>query len=236
MSEPIRVAVVVEGPTDAIVLEAILSALLPAREIVLNVLQPEGSIAFDSGAFGRMGGGWTGVYRWCRQAAHEGNGSVANSAALFSHDVLVLHVDADVASSTYANGNIADPPREDLPCEEPCPPPERTTNALRAVIVHWLGEQECPPGVVLCTPSKSTEAWVVAAVWPDNEYVLKENWECHVNPAAQLATLPIGRRFKKNKIDYRRIESQIADSWHGVAERFSEAARFGREFLATIAC
>ena len=41
MSEPVRVAVAVEGPTDAIVLEAILSATVPGGEFVLQTLQPE---------------------------------------------------------------------------------------------------------------------------------------------------------------------------------------------------
>ena len=63
MSEPVRVAVAVEGPTDAIVLEAILSAMVPGGEFVLQTLQPEGSAAFGAASFGRTGGGWAGVYR-----------------------------------------------------------------------------------------------------------------------------------------------------------------------------
>lgn len=43
MSEPLRIAAAVEGPTDAIVLQAILSALLPDTEFVFQTLQPEES-------------------------------------------------------------------------------------------------------------------------------------------------------------------------------------------------
>ena len=234
MSEPLRVAATVEGPTDAIVLEAVLSALLPDLEYVFQTLQPEGSVAFGSVSFGGKGGGWAGVYRWCRQAAQEGQGSVSRSAVLSYHDLLIVHVDADVAGRSYAEGNIRDAPGEDLPCEEPCPPPERTTNALRAVIVNWLGEQECPLRIVLCTPSKSTEAWVVAAIWPDNELVLRNDWECRPDPEAQLRALPKGRRFEKRASDYRRRESAFEAAWPNVAERLSEAARFERELLAAI--
>ena len=234
MSEPLRIAVVVEGPTDAIVLEAVVRALLPDREFELDTLQPEDSVAFGDGAFGSTGGGWSGVYRWCRQASEEGQGSVSGSEALFSHHVLIVHVDADVAGMTYADGNIVDAPRDDLPCEEPCPPAEATTNALREVLIGWLGEWERPPRVALCIPSMSTEAWVVAAVWPENRMVQKFDWECRRDPGSQLRALPMGRRFSKRRSDYRRKQAEIERGWQVVVERLTEAARFGRELLASI--
>ena len=46
MSDPLRVAVALEGPTDAIVLEAILNALLPNAEFVLQTLESVAEI-FD---------------------------------------------------------------------------------------------------------------------------------------------------------------------------------------------
>lgn len=234
MSEPLRIAVVVEGPTDAIVLEAVVSALLPGREFVRDTLQPEGSAAFGDGAFGSTGGGWPGVCRWCRQAAEEGQGTVSGSAALFSHHVLIVHLDADVAGKTYAGGNIRDAPRDDLPCEEPCPPADGTTNALRTVLMGWLGEQECPPRVTLCIPSKSTEAWVVAAVWPDNDLVQRCDWECRDDPGAQFRALPRKWRFDKRPSDYGRKQSEMERGWQAVYERLAEAARFGEELLASI--
>ena len=156
MSEPVRVAVAVEGPTDAIVLEAILMAVVPGGEFVLQTLQPEGSAAFGAASFGRTGAGWAGVYRWSRQAVTEGGGSASGSSVLSNHDVVIVQVDADVASETYANGNIRDAPHDDLPCEEPCPPPHHTTDALRDVLLNWLGERECPRRIVLCTPFMSS--------------------------------------------------------------------------------
>ena len=229
MSDPLLVAAAVEGPTDEIVLEAILKALLPDdSDFVLQTLQPE-----RSAAFGAMGGGWAGVYRWSRQSAEEGGGSVSGSAALSLHDLLIVHVDADVAGSTYASGGIKDPPREDLPCEEPCPPPKHTTDALRTVVLNWLGQRECPPRVVLCTPSKNIEAWVIAAIWPENNLVRQDDWECRANPEGQLAVLPKDRKFKKRPDDYRRIEDELASAWPSVAARLTEAERFESEFRAS---
>ena len=227
MSEPLRIAVVVEGPTDAIVLEAVLKALLQDADFVFQTLQPEGSAAF-----GNTGVGWVGVYRWIRQSASEGGGSVSGSSVLSNHDLLIVHVDADVAGRTYASGNIQDAPRQDLPCEAPCPPPCETTNALRAVVLNWLGEHECPPQIVLCTPSKSIEAWVLAAIWPEGNVIRRDDWECRLNPEGQFAALPMGRRFRKRPDDYRRKQGDIKQAWPQVSARLTEAARFESEFLA----
>ena len=236
MSEPLHIAAAVEGPTDTIVLQALLRALLRDTEFVFQTLQPEGSAAFDSAPSSGTGrGGWVGVYRWSRQSACEGGGSVSGSSALSHHDVLIVHVDADVAGKKYADGNIRDAPRPaDLPCEAPCPPPDDTTNALRSVVLNRLGEHERPPRMVLCTPSKSTEAWVLAAIWPEGNVVRRDDWECRLDPEAQLAALPRHRRFRKRPGDYRRLRREITEAWPAVSARLTEAARFEAELLAAI--
>lgn len=233
MSEPLRIAAAVEGPTDAIVLRAALGALLPC-DFVLQTLQPEGSAAFGSSLLGGWGAGWVGVFRWCRQSALEGGGSVSGSSVLSFHDLLIVHVDADVAGKTYGSGGVRDAPCEDLPCEEPCPPPEDTTNALRAVIRSWLGERGCSRQTVLCTPSKNVEAWVIAAMWPGNNLVRRRDWECHANPEGQLSALPKDRRFKKRPDDYGRIERELTSRWRSVSARLTEARRFETELLGAI--
>ena len=234
MSEPLRFAVAAEGPTDAIALEAILKALLPDGEFVFQTLQPEGSAAFGSAPFGRTGAGWAGVYRWSRQAASEGRGSVSGSSVLSNHNVLIVQVDADVAGETYARGNIGGAPHDDLPCEEPCPPPDCTTNALRRVVLNWLGEGECRQEIVLCTPSKNIEAWMLAAVCQENGVVRRDDWECHPEPEGQLRALPKATRFGERPDDYRRRQGLIENAWPAVSERLTEAARFEVELLAAI--
>jgi hypothetical protein len=58
MSNPLRIALVAEGPTDAVVIEAALRAILGERSFLLKQVLPE-----DSSAFGPMGTGWVGVYK-----------------------------------------------------------------------------------------------------------------------------------------------------------------------------
>ena len=234
MSEPLRVAAAVEGPSDTVVLQAIVAALLPDREFELQTLQPEESRAFGGETSSMTGTGWVGVYRWSRQAALEGGGSVSKSSALKSHDLVIVHVDADVAGKSYSSGGIEDAPWDDLPCEEPCPPVSNTTNALRMVVLKWLGEVQCPRRVVLCTPSKSIEAWMVAAVWPDNSVVQRSDWECRPNPGGQLGALPKARRFGKNPDDYGRKVGEVVRSWPSLTSRLSEAKRFSTEFLRAV--
>ena len=150
MSEPIRVGLVAEGPTDRIVVECALRAMLAERSFVLTQMQPEGSLAF-----GNLGAGWGGVYRWCKQSARRGDGRLSMDR-LLQFDLLVIHVDADVAVLEYTGANIvADNSDAALPCEQPCPPSSGTTNALRQVVLSWCGENSIPERTVLCVPSKS---------------------------------------------------------------------------------
>ena len=233
MSEPWRVAVAVEGPTDSLVLKAIIRSLLDGADFEFQILQPEDSAAFGAN-FGPNGAGWRGVYSWSRQAAKEGGGSLSGSSALSQWDILIIHVDADVADKTYTSANITSPPQNDLPCAKPCPPSRHTTDALRTVLLGWLGEQTCPPQTILCTPSKTMDAWVLTAVFPDNAIFQQQNWECHRDPAGQLKTLPQGQRFSKKRRDYLERSQEISQAWPSVSAKLTEAARFKEEFLYAI--
>ncbi len=107
MSEPLRVALVAEGPTDGVVIEAALRAMLGERLFVLNQIFPEGS-----SSFGEMGTGWVGIYRWCHQSARRGNGRLSNDQLVFrNYDILVLHLDADVASFSLPTAPLRKTPR-----------------------------------------------------------------------------------------------------------------------------
>jgi hypothetical protein len=114
------------------------------------------------------------------------------------HDLLVIHVDADVAGMKYSDNSIEDT-ANDLPCVQSCPPPSATVDALRKVVLRWMGEQGIPVNCVICTPSKSMEAWVVYALWPMNPVIKRDvdKWECHDDPEAQLGCMPKRIRIKK---------------------------------------
>ena len=228
MSEPLRIAAVVEGPTDSIVLEAIVRSLLAGADFEFQILQPEGSAAFGSN-----GAGWGGVYRWSRQVAEEGGGSLSGFLQLpqSQWDLLIIHVDAHVADKTYASANIQSPPQNDLPCAKPCPPPRHTTDALQTVLLSWLGEETCPPKTIFCTPSKTMDAWVLTALFPDNAIFQQEHWECRSDPAGQLKALPKRNRFPKKPHDHRERSQQISQAWPCVSATLTEAARFQEDFL-----
>jgi hypothetical protein len=145
-----------------------------------------------------------------------------------------MHLDADVAGEDPANYKNRPYPELNgvLPCEEPCPPPSATTDRLRQVMVAWLGESALPPSVVLCTPSKSMEAWVVPICCPADKDAAKANWECRAKPENRLGQQPKGKRFSKRQADYQARRDQLKAGWGAIAKRLSEAKRFQSEFLA----
>jgi hypothetical protein len=196
MSEPLRVALVGEGPTERVVIEAALASILRERPFILKQLQPEESLPF-----GAIGTGWVGVYRWCRQAVARSGTSLRQDILYRADDLLLLHLDGDVADECYADGGIVEA-IQDLPCSAPCPPPAASTNPLRAVLLRWVGEPEVPPSTVLCTPSKSTEAWVVAALFPE-DLAVERGIECWANPDGRLSQQPVERRIRKFDADFR---------------------------------
>jgi len=232
MSEALRVALVGEGPTDGVVIESALRAMLGERPFVLKQIFPEGSTSF-----GEMGTGWVGVYRWCHQSAKRGNGRLSQDALVFqNYDLLVLHLDSDVAGFSYEDGSLTIEPADGaLPCEQPCPPPSATVNALRRVLLNWCGETAIPQETVICMPSKSTEAWVVAMLFADDQ-AMTQGIECYVNAESRLAQQPKAKRLRKKKRDYLGRAEQFVAEWPRVAVHgaLTEAHRFQSEFLAAV--
>ena len=92
MSEVIRIGLVSEGITDYVVIHAAVRSILGDRAYDLKLLQPESS-AFHAGHFG---GGWKGVSGWCGLVCQR-NGGLAADIVLDTYDMLILHLDADVA-------------------------------------------------------------------------------------------------------------------------------------------
>lgn len=228
MSEPLRVALVAEGPTDRVVIEAAVGSMLGENPFILKLLQPEESLPFR-----QVRGGWGGVYHWCLQAAARAGGALRDDPLFVTFDVLILHLDADVAQKNYADAGIVNPVN-DLPCERPCPPPEHTTDRLRAVILRWVGEINVPPKTVLCIPSKSIEAWVLCALYPADAAATSGNIECYPSPDMKLQSKPMRGRLvtggKKNVAVYQSRSHEIARAWPMVRAHCSEAHRFSRDF------
>ena len=227
MSDPVKIALVSEGITDYVVLKAAVESMLDGRSFILTLLQPEGSVAFTGAAeAGPLGGGWKGVHKWCLQSAVRSGGRLSGDPLFIAHDLLLLHLDADVARE--------DSPTERPPCEQPCPPPNATTNRLRMVMLSWLGETETPPQTVLCTPSKSTEAWVMTACFPTDREMNRRGWECHPSPEGRLGQQPKPQRFSKSQVDYEKRQAELQSRWPSVVAKLSEAARFQTDFTTAM--
>lgn len=225
---PPRIKVVCEGPTDLVVIESALNSILPGREFELVLLQPETS-EVGSGA-GPFGGGWKGVRGWSL-ARREEAGSLRASSAMLQTDLFILHLDADVADE------------EEINCREDCPPPEATTNRLRGIVLAWLGEPDLPPRAVFCTPSKCTEAWVIAALYPGDRIVTSGKLECRDKVAGLLAGKPSSERllrkkgkkkYDKDEDAYRARSGDFTSAWQTVRNTCTEANKFSHDVLVVM--
>ena len=237
----LRIALVAEGKTDQIVIESALSAILD-QPFILTLLQPELRDPF--GGAGPHGGGWGGVYRWCRQAVSM-RCPVAENPSLTGFDLILVHVDADVAGLRYEDAGIEDG-RTDLPCERPCPPAANSVNALRGAVAGWLdlpSSTDPPRRWAFCNPSKCTEAWViVACYWKAAPLMVQDilqNIECNRALEDWLSQRPITKRLlvrggKKRVSGYRRVAPQITSEWKNVVRFCSQAQRFDTEVRAVL--
>jgi len=237
-SDPLRVAVVCEGPTDCVVIQAALAALVPTPIVVTRV-QPDAGGGFAGTRFGEMGTGWKGVRTWCQRRV-QACGGLSDYAQHMSHDMLVIHVDADVAAE------------DEIGCAAPCPPASASADALRKVILRWCGGGSVPDQMVLCIPSKATEAWVIQALEPCLA-AKHAPIECHPSPAALLSNrgvrtnkrlLQSGHRplvrlrngeLKKASGSFREVADDITNAWASVADPHggcTQAARFSEDARA----
>lgn len=155
MSE-LRIALVAEGPTDLEIIQAVLTVVLPTP-FTLTQLQPE-PILPD------MGTGWSGVLKWCDAAGQRHAGALDTDPTLAGFDLLIIHLDADVAHKQYADCGSYVPEKalangwKALPCNRPCPPAADTCTQLASALRSWLAPASLAPTTVLCLPAQSTGA------------------------------------------------------------------------------
>lgn len=231
----LRVALVVEGPTDYAMLQAIVAHLAHPRPVTFSFVQPEFSAAFEQIS---DEGGWGGVYRWCRSTVdlHGPNG-LEDNLLFLNHDLLILQIDADVAASNYTAAHI-DEAVHDLPCATSCPPISATANALANVVLRWLDINANPAKLVLCIPAQSLEAWILAGLYPTDRQVTDGTLECRPKPERQLASKPLNGRLvsgdKKSLSAYRMRANELAQSWQEVVQACSQARQFEQRFVAAI--
>lgn len=225
MSEPVRIALVAEGPTDKIIIEAALQALLPeGTPIILRQIQPdtpeEGMLGGSTDATATSTGcGWGGVYRWCRSVSGMGSGDIMSVAQL-AYDFVIIHLDIDVSRETYTSANISSPTGLPLPCGKPCPPASDSAEALEEVAKSWLAPVTAESRVLWCFPADNTETWGYAA-WQTKKAQKINNLECRHDIPSKLKPL-----VKKTKRAYASHQRDMANSWATVEELCPQARAF----------
>ncbi len=231
MSEELRIALVAEGPTDYEVIQAALKAVLQ-NPFVMTLLQPEATQP-------RLGGGWCGVLKWCYEAHQRHKGLLNTDPTLRGFDLIIIHLDVDVASKQYSDGgaSVENWAKENswgiLPCVMPCPPVADTVNALVPVIQSWLGQVKPGDRTILCLPAQSSGTWLAVAVLPPNHQFLVGG-ECDLNLEEKLKRLPKAERINKTVREYRSHASTLTEQWEQVKQVCTQAQAFEDRVLETI--
>lgn len=231
MSELLRIGLVAEGPTDYEVINAALQAVLPLP-FHMTLLQPEPT----SQSFG---GGWGGVLKWCHAASQRHTGPMGQDPTLFLYDLLILHVDADVAKKAYEDCGPAVQALAQsknwglLPCHQPCPPASNTCLSLEEVMLSWLNPVTADTKTILCIPAQSTGTWLASAVL-DPAHPLLQDPECNVSLEDRLSQLPKKQRIRKTQLEYRRHAPSVTKKWEKVKQACSQAAMFDQHVSAQL--
>lgn len=220
----VAVTLVTEGPTDAIVIEAALQAILPQQQFISTRVQP-------SVPLGETGGGWGGVYRWLQKTTKDSPGPLSQNPLLRHRDMIIIQVDADVAGFKYADANIVCQ-QNNLPCNQKCPPASNTVDSLKLVINGWVATGTFCNKTVLCIPSQCIEAWVAAAVFGSIDKNLLSDIECNKNIANYLSSKPIKDRIRKRPSDFRKIQNTLTQRWPFVEQHCPQAHAFSEAVKA----
>jgi hypothetical protein len=207
----LRVGIVAEGKSEFFVLEEIMRAV--HSDIDFVEIQPEFSAV-------RLPFGWKGVRAWCQENGRRLEVIMRGRGI----DLLVIHTDCSMAHNAEA--------------QHPCPPASTTAEALRRVVLYqWLGLQSQPLSLLLTNPSKSTDAWVVAAL--DPPYRKVSNIECEWDVENELVARGLLRKkegaVKKSPLRYQPLAELVARQLPVVCTHCSQAARFVDEFRAAAA-
>jgi len=225
MSE-LKIGMIVEGPTDALVLQAGMTAFLKVP-FTVRALQPQVPP-------GSSGTGWSGVYRWCRQVASFQSETLSDNPILQNLDLIIIQIDADVAGMSYADAGIHEPVLNDLPCKKPCPPASDTVDLLFRVVQGWLSPTMPGDSGVICVPSKYIEAWVAAGVYSQTDPELMDDIECSDAILAYFQNKPARERLirskdgKPKKITrrYLGISESLTKEWENITRYCPQAGLF----------
>jgi hypothetical protein len=209
----IRVGIVAEGPSDWIILEEVMTTV--HADLEFQHIQPDQTLA------SRRPFGWRGVKAWCEEFGPKLESFMTGITPRL--DLLVIHVDCSMADK--------------IGLERPCPPPSATADGLKTEITTgWLGRSSRPEFVVLVTPSKSTDAWVVASLNPP--YSRLANVECEHGVEDELVKRKRLRRrdgqIKKPAHKYIQFAAELRSAFERVCRHCTQASLFRSEFTIAV--
>jgi len=235
----VKIGTVVEGPTDRLLLKAIIAKLCPGEHDYLD-LQP----ADNGPSFGRTGTGWKGVRRFCYDVRQSLDTDIATLITDHQIDLLIIHLDVDVAFEPDLQEGVIHPV-ENVP--QPCPPILPTAENLKAVVARWLNLEDAdkfPTETILAIPSQDSENWLFAAIFPDDALCRQPHYECthkgndSRHPAYLMTLKKYGKilkrkdgEIKKPMKHYRQFSGTVADNWNKVCGFCSQARRFNDELM-----
>lgn len=226
----LNIALVAEGKTDYVIIEAALKAFLPGT-FVLTQLQPEDTLP-------KLGTGWGGVLKWCMMTSSRFQGPISQDPTLDHFDLVIVHIDADVSTFQYQDlgDNISNLAVQKnwatLPCVKACPPIQDTIVELKRIILSWLNPASFGSSII-CIPAQSSGTWLAAALLPANHNLLR-NAECNINVENGLQQLPKAARVKKTKRDYQSQAPLLTDNWAQVKSLCSQAVAFEEHVLGAL--
>lgn len=208
----VKVGIVAEGRSDWEMIEEITKTLY--SDVEFERICPDYQLASPP----NKPFGWKGVRAWCKE-----NGRrlkiIMEGVIGRELELLIIHVDASMADKVLRQ----------LP---PCPPASSTTDQLRDIMTSkWLKLDSLPDYVVLVTPSKMTDTWIVATLNHN-----RTNIECDFEVEevlAQQRLLPRKKgEVKKPRNRYLPLAQRVARQLNNVRSVCTEADRFVREFQA----
>ena len=211
----IRIGIVAEGKSDWLALEELMKTIHPDVDFVR--LRPDMNPLASRSSYG-----WKGVRAWCQQEGGRLETLLAGVIGSPIH-LLVIHVDCSMAHNVDAL--------------HPCPPARATADALRETLIRdWLGRPSLPDFVVLATPSRTTDSWIVAAL--DPPYAGNEPLECDDLAERELVRRRLLRlrdgEVKKTEGKFRPLAEAMAQALDRVCGICTEAERFREDFAAAV--
>lgn len=206
----LNVGFVTEGPTDVVILEALLKHILP-QPFVTSVLQPIGTAELG---YGSKGAGWQGVQRWCEEIANK-MGYQNFLTGSNDYDLLILQIDMDVARE------------KGIDCYDSQQSIEQNVALFRQQICSWLqiSEEDIKCPFIVTIPADNLEAWILAYLEQDEQEI-----ETIQKPDKLIARRPY--KIKKSRINYMRVVApELVQHWQLVKEKCSQAKKFEEDVL-----